>query len=72
MAIKVLPKKDEAIEKEIEIMKGLVHSATVSYYGTCKTDDNFWVFIKFLFKLFGIGYLDHGRYRYIIHYKYFF
>ena len=45
LAVKVLPKKDEAIEKEIEIMKQMRNASTVSYYGTCKTENNFWVSI---------------------------
>jgi serine/threonine protein kinase len=43
LAIKVLPSKDQAIEKEIELMKAMRNSSIVSYYGTCKTKNNIWV-----------------------------
>jgi hypothetical protein len=48
LAIKVLPTKDQAIEKEVELMKAMRNAAIVSYYGTCKTKHNFWVGIDFL------------------------
>lgn len=47
VAIKVLPKEDEDIEKEIDLMRGMRNPSVVSYFGTCKTEDSLWILLDY-------------------------